>query len=111
MKERSMKGMRAVVQDIIRKRIATLANSDQSNHQQDEYEKRFRIFVDEIIQLTTEQKCFTEDEMITESLSILIAVSFHLMKIIIYHPFSRIHSISNDINWLENAVTLPSYNN
>ena len=39
MKERSMNGMRAVVQDIIRKRIATLANIDQSNHQQDEYEK------------------------------------------------------------------------
>ncbi|KAG4079164.1 hypothetical protein HA402_001135 [Bradysia odoriphaga] len=72
MLKRSTAGMRAVVQDIIRKRMVTLASSDQSHREEDEYEKRLRIFVDEAIQLTTEQKCFTEDELITESLTILM---------------------------------------
>ncbi|XP_037028116.1 probable cytochrome P450 313a4 [Bradysia coprophila] len=72
MAKRATADMRAVVQDIIRKRMVALAGSDQSHREEDEYEKRLRIFVDEAIQLTTEQKCFTEDELITESLTILM---------------------------------------
>ncbi|XP_037040925.1 probable cytochrome P450 313a4 [Bradysia coprophila] len=72
MAKRATAGMRAVVQDIIRKRMIALASSDQSHQVEDEYEKRLRIFVDEAIQLTTEQKCFTEDELINESLTILM---------------------------------------
>lgn len=75
MRERATKDLRAVVQEIIRKRIASLANSDQSPQDDDEYGRKLQIFVDEAIQLTTEQKCFTEDELITESLTILMTVS------------------------------------
>lgn len=73
---RSREAMRSFIKDVLRKRVAELTSVDRTqNQQEDEYEKRFRIFVDEIILLSMEEKCFSEDEMISESLTMLLAVS------------------------------------
>lgn len=70
-------GMRSFIQDVLRKRMVALNSIDQTP-KKDDYEKRLRIFIDEIILLSIEQKCFTEEEMISESLTMLLAVSFYL---------------------------------
>lgn len=66
--------MRGFIKDVLRKRTAELSNSDQSP-KKDDNEKRLRIFIDELIQLSREQNCFSEEEMISESMTMLIAVS------------------------------------
>ncbi|KAJ6641744.1 putative cytochrome P450, partial [Pseudolycoriella hygida] len=70
--EDSTNGMRAFIQKVLRQRIEELNKTGESE-KSDEYEKRLRIFIDEIIQLSKEQKCFSEDEMISESLTMLLA--------------------------------------
>lgn len=72
-RKRSTDGMRSFIKQVLRKRIAELSNTDQMQ-KKDDNEKRLRIFIDEIIQLSLDQKCFTEEEMITESLTMLLAV-------------------------------------
>lgn len=69
--------MRSFIKDVLRKRVVELKSIDQAP-KKDDYEKRLRIFIDEIIQLSIEQKCFTEEEMISESLTMLLAVSSFL---------------------------------
>lgn len=65
--------MRAFIMDVLRKRMEVLSSADRSQRN-DDNEKRLRIFIDEIIQLSMEQKCFSEEEMISESLTMLLAV-------------------------------------
>lgn len=65
--------MRSFLKDVLRKRIVELSQTDQSQ-KKDDNEKRLRIFIDEIIQLAHEEKCFSEEEMISEALTMLLAV-------------------------------------
>lgn len=71
--------MREFVKGVLRERTAVLSTSQ--TQKIDDNEKRLRIFIDEIIQLAFEQKCFTEDEMISETLTMLIAVKLHLLHV------------------------------
>ncbi|XP_037044399.1 probable cytochrome P450 313b1 [Bradysia coprophila] len=74
MRKRSTDGMRSFIEHVLRKRLAELTSVDRNqNQKKDEYEKRLRIFIDEIIELSIEEKCFSEDEMISESLTMLLA--------------------------------------
>lgn len=68
--------MRSFINDVLQKRIAEFGNRSQNA---DENDKRLRIFVDEIIQLSLENnECFSVDEMISESLTMLLAVKINL---------------------------------
>lgn len=72
-RENSTSSMRSFLKDVLRKRIVELSQTDQSQ-KKDDNEKRLRIFIDEIIQLAHEEKCFSEEEMISEALTMLLAV-------------------------------------
>lgn len=80
MRNRSTGGLRAFIKEVLRKRIIEMSRVDRSEKKDDD-EKRLRIFIDEIIQLSLEQKCFSEEEMISESLTMLLAVRTNFYEI------------------------------
>lgn len=75
MKVRTTSDMRSFIKGILQNRILELKNVADPEKSDECGEKQLRIFIDECIKLTVEQNCFSEEEMISESLTMLIAVS------------------------------------
>lgn len=82
-RERTTSDMRSFIKDVLRKRMQEL-NATEEVENNSYGDKRIRIFIDELIKLSVEEKCFSEEEMISETLTMLIAVSFNIIELC--HP-------------------------